>query len=65
MPDEEIKIKTKSESEWKKNMCPKCINSDGDCHCITKEEAPFGTFICENGEMFEPLVGGVKYVFDT
>lgn len=40
--------------EQKKNMCPKCINSDGDCHCITKEEAPFDTFICENGEMFEP-----------
>lgn len=55
MSDEEIKIKTKS--EWKKNMCPKCINSDGDCHCIAKEEAPFDTFICENGEMFEPLVG--------
>lgn len=50
MSDEEIKTK----SEQKKNMCPKCINSDGDCHCIAKEEAPFDTFICENGEMFEP-----------
>lgn len=54
--DQTITVHTDYSSEWKKNMCPKCINSDGDCHCITKEEAPFGTFICENGEMFEPLV---------
>lgn len=54
MSDEEIK--NENESRMKKDMCPKCINSDGDGHCITKEEAPFGTFICENGEMFEPLV---------
>lgn len=54
MSDEEIK--NENESRMKKDMCPKCINSDGDGHCITKEEAPFGTFICENGEMFEPLI---------
>lgn len=55
--DQTITVHTDYSPEWKKNMCPKCINSDRDCHCITKEEAPFGTFICENGEMFEPLVG--------
>lgn len=40
--------------EYKEKHCKKCINGDGDGNCIAKEEAPFDSFICENGEMFDP-----------
>lgn len=41
------------EAELKENYCSKCIHSDGKGNCATKYEMPFGSFVCENGEMFE------------
>ena len=35
--------------------CRFCINCDVDGKtCIAKIEAPFGSFVCENNEKFEP-----------
>lgn len=42
-----------SEEELKEKYCSRCANSDCDLNCIAKQEAPFGDFICNNGEMFE------------
>lgn len=36
-----------------KEKCKDCIHGDGDGVCITKFEAPFGTFKCDDNEMFE------------
>lgn len=46
----EIKM---DEAELKENYCSSCIHSDGKGNCITKYEAPFDSFVCDNGEMFE------------
>ena len=37
------------------NKCLDCVNCDIDGSCIAKQEAPFGSFICEHNEQFEPL----------
>ena len=42
-----------TEKKLKEKYCCKCINSDCNFNCIAKQEAPFGTFVCNNGEMFE------------
>lgn len=42
-----------SEEELKEKYCSRCGNSDCDLKCIAKQEAPYGNFICNNGEMFE------------
>lgn len=42
-----------TEEELKQKYCCRCINSDCDCNCIAKQETPFDSFICDNGEMFE------------
>lgn len=41
--------------ELKEKYCSKCANSDEKLNCISKQEAPFDSFICDNGEMFEEL----------
>lgn len=45
MTDEELKTK----------YCCRCVNSDCNFDCIAKQEAPFDSFICDNGEMFEEM----------
>lgn len=48
------KVEVKMEkAELKEKYCCRCVNADCDCNCIAKYEAPFGSFICDNGEMFE------------
>lgn len=44
-----------TEQELKATYCCRCVNSDCNFDCIAKQEAPFDTFICDNGEMFEEL----------
>lgn len=39
------------EEELKETYCSKCIHGNGNC--ITKYEAPFNPFVCDNGEMYE------------
>lgn len=39
----------------KERYCKRCVNSDDNLKCIAKEESPFDTFICDHGEMFEPI----------
>ena len=34
--------------------CLNCVNCDIDGTCIAKHEAPFGSFVCEHNEMYEP-----------
>ncbi len=36
-----------------KEMCKNCNHGYGEGNCITKQEAPFGAFECENNEQFE------------
>ena len=50
----ELKEQVAKLSDENRGYCKKCINGDGDGNCIAKEEAPFDSFICENGEMFDP-----------
>ena len=33
--------------------CKKCIHGDTEGGCVTKQEAPFGSFKCCQNEMFE------------
>ena len=42
-----------TEEELKQKYCCRCVNSDEKFNCIAKQEAPFDSFICDNGEMFE------------
>ena len=42
-----------TEEELKTKYCCRCVNSDEKFNCIAKQEAPFDSFICDNGEMFE------------
>lgn len=35
------------------DMCRRCIHGDGEGSCITKQEMPFNSFICNNNESFE------------
>ena len=44
-----------TEDALKEKYCCKCVNSDSDCNCVAKQEYPFDTFICDNGEMFEEV----------
>lgn len=37
-----------------REKCLNCANCDIDGKCIAKQEAPFGSFVCEHNEMFEP-----------
>lgn len=39
--------------ELDKEKCKDCIHGDGEGGCITKFEAPFGTFKCDHNEEFE------------
>lgn len=39
--------------EYKEKYCKKCINGDDKGNCIAKEESPFDSFLCDNGEQFE------------
>ena len=41
-----------------KEKCQDCVNCDIDGSCIAKLEAPFGSFVCEHNEMFEPYEEG-------
>ena len=41
-----------------KQKCLDCVNCDIDGSCIAKLEAPFGSFVCEHNEQFEPLDTG-------
>lgn len=34
-------------------LCKKCIHGDENGNCVTKEESPFGSFICRQNEQFE------------
>lgn len=51
--DNKEENKKLTEEELKSTYCYRCIHSDQYCHCITKEQAPFNSFVCDNGEMFE------------
>ena len=42
-----------TDKELKQKYCCRCVNSDEKFNCIAKQEAPFDTFICDNGEMYE------------
>ena len=44
-----------TEEELKTKYCCRCVNSDCNFDCIAKYEAPFDSFICDNGEMFEEM----------
>ena len=44
--------------EEEKQKCLDCVNCDIDGSCIAKREAPFGDFVCEHNEQFEPLDTG-------
>lgn len=43
-----------------KQKCLDCANCDIDVSCIAKQEAPFGSFVCEHNEQFEPLRGEIE-----
>lgn len=34
-------------------LCKKCIHSNENGDCVTKEESPFDSFICRQNEQFE------------
>lgn len=36
-----------------KEKCKDCVHGDGEGGCATKLEAQFGTFACNDNEMFE------------
>lgn len=42
-----------TEEELKEKYCSRCASSDCDLNCISKQEASYGSFVCNNGEMFE------------
>lgn len=44
-----------TEEELREKYCCNCVNSDCNLNCIAKQEAPFDSFICNNGEMFEKV----------
>ena len=45
-------------TDEEKQKCLDCANCDIDGECIAKLEAPFGSFVCEHNEQFEPLDTG-------
>ena len=38
-------------------LCKKCIHGNENGDCITKEESPWGSFICRQNEYFELYKG--------
>ena len=48
-----INCTSKFENKLDLNKCKKCIHGDENGDCVTKEEAPFGSFICRQNEQFE------------
>ena len=45
-------------TDKEKQKCWNCVNCDINGKCIAKLEAPFGSFVCEHNEQFEPLDAG-------
>ena len=48
-----INCTLKFENKLDLNKCKKCIHGNENGDCVTKEEAPFGSFICRYNEQFE------------
>lgn len=46
---------SKSDENLDLKLCKKCIHGDGCGKCVTKQEAPFKSFVCLKNEQFEPI----------
>lgn len=57
-PEEKVNKEIEKMKDEEKQKCLNCVNCDIDGSCIAKQEAPFGDFVCEHNEQFEPLDTG-------